>query len=395
MGVLIAMLGLIGTICAAGISANAYNNATESAEKIAKDNNTVANVTAQTNKEASQYTADTNALIAKDTNQKNEDIAKLQIQAQKDINAQNIAFQESENTITRQREDNALQRKMADGLAAGLSPLGAMGYTGASSQALTAPSADGTGIMNALSSLMGSNSTSASNQMNSNNSLLNSKINSNNSVMAQKIQNNMNYADLKFKQSQQQLEQRKLQLQTINDLLSQYRDFKTQSKQIELLNENIKTAQYKNDYYNKYGYNEFNQYTFLSQLLDIIGYDKNSVKDKFNEFKNTLPLPDIKTGNIDLKSLIPLPNISKKDNSSTNKEYKYNIPTLSYNDYFKTKSKLENGYKLTPFDRSDISNLFKANKNELPKDWYNRYLNSSGFRTYVYNQYSRMLKDVK
>ncbi len=65
--------------------------------------------------------------------------------AQKSVNAANIAFQERENAIAREREDNAHQREVADLRAAGLSPLA--NTTGAGAQAMTAPSQGVEGFM--------------------------------------------------------------------------------------------------------------------------------------------------------------------------------------------------------------------------------------------------------
>lgn len=55
------------------------------------------------------------------------------------INSKNIAFQERENAITRQREDTAYERAVSDARKAGLSPLAVVGTGGASSQVLSAP----------------------------------------------------------------------------------------------------------------------------------------------------------------------------------------------------------------------------------------------------------------
>lgn len=63
------------------------------------------------------------------------------IALQREINSQNIAFQQSENAITREREDNAVQRAAADMTAAGLSKTLAAGNP-ASAQSLQAPSAN-------------------------------------------------------------------------------------------------------------------------------------------------------------------------------------------------------------------------------------------------------------
>lgn len=65
--------------------------------------------------------------------------------SQEKINAQNIAFQERENAITREREDNAHVREVLDLQRAGLSPLANL--SGASSQPLTAPQADAQGFL--------------------------------------------------------------------------------------------------------------------------------------------------------------------------------------------------------------------------------------------------------
>lgn len=65
--------------------------------------------------------------------------------AQKEVNAANIAFQERENAIAREREDNAHQREVADLRAAGLSPLA--NTTGASAQSMSAPVEGAEGFM--------------------------------------------------------------------------------------------------------------------------------------------------------------------------------------------------------------------------------------------------------
>lgn len=101
------------------------------------------------------------------------------IEAQKEVNAENQAFTAGENEasrefqreqaeITRQREDNALQRKVNDAQAAGLSPLAALGSSGSQASLVSAPSAlnyagqvgyvqpatyDASGFISAISSL--------------------------------------------------------------------------------------------------------------------------------------------------------------------------------------------------------------------------------------------------
>lgn len=72
------------------------------------------------------------------TNALNKAIADDNVQLLKEMNDHNIAFQKHENDITRQREDNAVQRAAADMTAAGLSKTLAAGNP-ASAQALQAP----------------------------------------------------------------------------------------------------------------------------------------------------------------------------------------------------------------------------------------------------------------
>lgn len=58
----------------------------------------------------------------------------------KSVNQRNFDYQVSENALTRQREDTAIQRQVADAESAGLSPLAVAGTGGASSSVVSAPS---------------------------------------------------------------------------------------------------------------------------------------------------------------------------------------------------------------------------------------------------------------
>lgn len=74
-----------------------------------------------------------------------EDAAETAAEAQTEINNKNIKFQQTENAITRAREDNAHQREVNDLMSAGLSPLANL--TGAGAASMTAPSADASGFI--------------------------------------------------------------------------------------------------------------------------------------------------------------------------------------------------------------------------------------------------------
>uniref|UniRef100_A0AAU8AXE8 DNA pilot protein n=1 Tax=Dulem virus 253 TaxID=3145730 RepID=A0AAU8AXE8_9VIRU len=59
----------------------------------------------------------------------------------KAINQRNFDYSVEQNELTRQREDNAIQRRVSDAESAGLSPLAVVGSGGASSSVVSAPSA--------------------------------------------------------------------------------------------------------------------------------------------------------------------------------------------------------------------------------------------------------------
>lgn len=58
----------------------------------------------------------------------------------KSINQRNFDYQASQNVLTRQREDTAIQRQVSDAESAGLSPLAVVGSGGASSSVVSTPS---------------------------------------------------------------------------------------------------------------------------------------------------------------------------------------------------------------------------------------------------------------
>lgn len=83
---------------------------------------------------------DQNLKLQREMNQQNQANWQAQFDYNKSVNDRNFNYQVSQNELTRQREDNAIQRQVADAESAGLSPLAVAGSGGASSSVVSAPS---------------------------------------------------------------------------------------------------------------------------------------------------------------------------------------------------------------------------------------------------------------
>ena len=73
-------------------------------------------------------------------NNRNQSNWQAEFDFNKSVNERNFNYTASQNALTRQREDTAIQRQVADAKAAGLSPLAVAGSGGASSSVVSAPS---------------------------------------------------------------------------------------------------------------------------------------------------------------------------------------------------------------------------------------------------------------
>ena len=73
-------------------------------------------------------------------NNRNQSNWQAEFDYNKSVNQRNFDYQVSQNDLTRQREDTAIQRQVADAESAGLSPLAVVGSGGASSSVVSAPS---------------------------------------------------------------------------------------------------------------------------------------------------------------------------------------------------------------------------------------------------------------
>lgn len=84
---------------------------------------------------------DKNLALQREMNQQNLANWQTEFEYNKSINQRNFDYTVAQNALTRQREDNAIQRQVADAESAGLSPLAVVGSGGANSSVVSAPSA--------------------------------------------------------------------------------------------------------------------------------------------------------------------------------------------------------------------------------------------------------------
>ena len=83
---------------------------------------------------------DQNLALQREMNQQNQANWEAQFEFNKSTNERNFNYTVSQNALTRQREDTAIQRQVADAKAAGLSPLAVAGSGGSSSSVVSSPS---------------------------------------------------------------------------------------------------------------------------------------------------------------------------------------------------------------------------------------------------------------
>lgn len=82
---------------------------------------------------------DQNLALQREMNQQNQANWQAEFDYNKSINQRNFDYTVSQNALTHQREDTAIQRQVADAESAGLSPLAVAGSGGASSSVVSSP----------------------------------------------------------------------------------------------------------------------------------------------------------------------------------------------------------------------------------------------------------------
>lgn len=199
------------------------------------------------------------------------DFANRQLQAQTDIANKNFGLQQEQfqyqkdlNELQMQREDNAMQRQVADLQAAGFSPLAAIGGSGSAAGSLNAGSApqyDGSGIGAAAGQYL-----DIARQYASLHADLNSK--NNNEKLGARMALAQMKADLNFKGQN-------MATQYFNAAVNA----KNKKLQNESLEQDITTKKYQNDWYKEHGYSQTSLATVISDFLNRD--DLKQTKEKF------------------------------------------------------------------------------------------------------------------
>lgn len=188
------------------------------------------------------------------------DFANRQLQSQVEIADKNFGLQQSQfqyqkdlNELQMQREDNAIQRQVADYKAAGFSPLAAIGGNGSAAGSLnagTAPQYDGSGIAAAAGQYL-----DLSRQYASLHEQMNSKYRS--ERQAAKFALNQMKADMHYKG-----------MSMAEQYFNAAVNAKNKSLQNESLSEDIQTKKYANSWYKEHGYSQTTLATVLSDFLN-------------------------------------------------------------------------------------------------------------------------------
>lgn len=188
------------------------------------------------------------------------DFANRQLDWQKDVADKNFGLQEKQfqyqkdlNEIQMQREDNAIQRQVADLTKAGFSPLAAIGGSGSAAGSLNAgnaPQYDPSGVSAAAGQYLDLARQYASLHQELNSKNADAKLGARMALAQMK-------ADLNFKGQN-------MATQYFNAAVNA----KNKKLQNESLAEDIQTKKYANDYYAQHGYQHVTLATVLSDFLN-------------------------------------------------------------------------------------------------------------------------------
>lgn len=266
-----------------------------SADERAKESLAIQNEAQQFNE---QYSKEQLKQQAEQFSQSNATALK-NIAMQEDVAKQNLAFQQDafnrqlqENELTRQREDSAYQRQIADLKAAGFSPL--MASNGASASGMSvgsAPQLDYSGVASA----QGSQLTLAQEYASLKNMAEGQYL-----TRRQEIANARSSAlqVLSDLSRQRQAQGLNLALQSFN-MATQLKDMK---KKHELIDEQIRTSKNTNAWMEEHGYRNQNEWSILLPILDKLANNIGLDYDKLGEAFSNMPQTIINSIN-DLDSL--------------------------------------------------------------------------------------------
>lgn len=248
--------------------------------------------------------------------------------------------------LTRIREDNAFQRRVADTVKAGFSPLAAQGAANASqSPTLTAPQLDPQGVNQATSN----------------------RLNAYNSAM----QNNNTKRQLQLQDQQLKL----AQIETITETLAAVQNLRSQN----IINQRNK---HELDWYKAHGYRDTKIGTIISDIIRGVNIKGKSISDVASDSINSalekVVSDNGKTSRDNLEKLIKKQKVKKNvsKNNAINNPKESDFAILTNNKYFADLlsdiSKMSSWSKNTFFRKQKVQNILDGLNISYNKDLFKK-----------------------